>query len=108
MAELESEGEMSRVEAATFLAEFAEDLVDGADPREVYEEEFVAEEPETDTMTLMLGGDSATFAPPETLELEVELESSSSFFRDGVEQSVEFELSWEVEEPIDDDRIEVR
>lgn len=60
-------------------------------------------------ITLIVGGDSATVTVPNTMEFDVEVESRSPMFSSGVNQEIEFELSWEIEDPdeIGDDRIEV-
>lgn len=60
-----------------------------------------------ETMTLIVGSDSATVTLPESVEFEVEVESRSPLLSSGVEQSIEFGLSWAVEEASDDDSLEV-
>lgn len=97
MVSLESEGEMTRRDVAGFLHEFADELL-GIE--RVREDETLME---TDTreptrMTFIIGGDSATVTIPERVEFEVEIESRSPLLASGVQQEIEFELSWEVEE----------
>lgn len=60
-------------------------------------------------ITLIVGGDSATVTVPNTVEFDVEVESRSPMFSFGVNQGIEFELSWDIENPdeIGEDWIEV-
>ena len=102
MAELESQGILSRNEVANFLREFADEL-DGEtnDTRqerhdiEVSDEDSVGRE----RITLIVGGESATVTVPDVIEFEIEVESRSPLFGSGVNQGIEFELSWEIENP---------
>lgn len=110
MVSLESEGEMTRSEVATFLRDFADELDEGTvgagDERVIGEAESTADtaaEPgETKRMTFIIGGDSATVIVPDTVNFEVDIESRSPLFSSGVQQDIEFELSWEVEN-VDED-----
>lgn len=73
-------------------------------------EEFTEEESlDHKRITLIVGGDSATVTVPNTVEFDVEVESRSPMFSSGVNQGIEFELSWDIENPdeIGEDWIEV-
>lgn len=114
MVELESEGELTRSEVAVFLREFADEIDDGLFGRhpdsEERKEEFTDEESlDPKRVTLIVGGDSATVTVPETVEFDVEIESRSPMLSSGVHQGIEFELSWEIENPdeLNEDWIEV-
>jgi amphi-Trp domain-containing protein len=114
MVELESEGELTRGEVALFLREFASEIDESTFDREQGHE--VDREEVTDDgslgpkrVTLIVGGDSATVTVPETVDFDIEIESRSPMLRTGVHQELEFELSWEIENPdgLGDDRIAV-
>jgi len=114
MVELESEGDMTRSEVALFLREFADEVDDGTFASHLDQEErrdeATGEDPlEAKRTTLIVGGDSATVTVPETVEFDVEVESRSPMLSSGVHQEIEFELSWEIENPdeLRDDWIEV-
>lgn len=114
MVELESEGEMTRGEVALFLREFAGEIDDSTFDREqgheVHREEFTDESSlGPKRITLIVGGDSATVTVPETVDFDIEIESRSPMLSKGVHQEIEFELSWEIENPeeLGDDRIAV-
>lgn len=115
MAELESRGEMTRSEVAAFLREFATELDGSVLDRDrerlegEHREEFDEEPIEAKRMTLIVGGSSATVTVPDTIEFDVEVESRSPMLGSGVHQEIEFELSWEIENPdeLGDDRIEI-
>lgn len=83
----------------------------GRERREEFAEEEFAEEESLDhkRITLIVGGDSATVTVPNTVEFDVEVESRSPMFSSGVNQGIEFELSWDIENPdeIGEDWIEV-
>ena len=59
-------------------------------------------------ITFVVGGDSATVTIPETVEFDVEVESRSPLLQSGESQAVEFQLSWEVEERVQDDSIDLK
>ena len=59
-------------------------------------------------ITFVVGGESATVTVPETLEFDVEVESRSPLLKSGVNQEVEFHLSWEIEEQPGDDSIDLK
>jgi hypothetical protein len=114
MAELESQGELTRSEVATFLREFANEIDDGlvdrrSDREEIGEELTDENSLDTKRITLIVGGDSATVTLPETMEFDVEIESRSPMLASGAHQGIEFELSWEIENPdeLEGDWIEV-
>lgn len=114
MVELESDGEMTRVEVARFLREFAREIddgsLDGDQGGTVHREEFTEDDPAgPKRITLIVGGESATVTVPETVDFDIEIESRSPMLSSNVHQEIEFELSWEVENPdeLDDDRIAV-
>ncbi len=114
MVELESEGELTRGEVALFLREFAGEIDDGVfdreQGREAHGEEFTDDGSlGPKRITLIVGGDSATVTVPETVDFDIEIESRSPMLSSNVHQEIEFELSWEVENPdeLGDDRIAV-
>ena len=59
-------------------------------------------------ITFVVGGESATVTVPETLEFDVEVESRSPLLKSGVNQEVEFHLSWEIEDQPGDDSIDLK
>ena len=59
-------------------------------------------------ITFVVGGESATVTIPETLDFDVEVESRSPLLKSGVNQEVEFHLSWEIEEQPGDDSIDLK
>lgn len=149
MVELESEGQVTRNEVATFLHEFADELEDGIgdvvgehdesassdpagtvtgeqrqdrmasddtddefrrDERSDTDDEFDRdEESETDDVatgdrkriTVIVGGDSATVTVPDRMEFDVEVASRSPMLGSGVNQGIEFDLSWKIDDPDD-------
>lgn len=103
MTEIDAEREMSRVEVADYLREFADQL--GRTGPEI-----PAAEGETDDgrVTLLVGNDSATINPPETLVFEIEVESDTSLVGTDVEESVAFELTWRAEQIDEHDEIEIK
>ena len=103
MSEIETEREMTRAEVADYLREFAEQL-DRSGP------EIPASEEQTDDgrVTLLVGDDSATINPPETVVFEIEVDSDSSLVGTDVEESVAFELTWRVEDTEEHDEIEIK
>lgn len=124
MVEIESEGDMTRSDVAAFLREFADELDGGGigRPQDERPPESTAgqqTDPHRDVgdpggheprrITLIVGGESATVTVPETVEFDIEVESRSPLFRSGVDQEIEFELSWEIEDPdeIREDWLEV-
>lgn len=108
MVEFESESEMSRYEAATFLRRFADELEGvGGEGLEDSPDIGEVDERTAETMTVIVGDESATVVLPEVLELDVEIESRSPLFGSDVEQSIELEFSWEVEDLPEDETIEV-
>lgn len=114
MVELESDGEMTRSEVATFLREFSDEIDDGTfekhPDREPYKEEDIDEDSlDPKRITFVVGGDSATVTVPKTLEFDVEIDSRSPMLSSHVNQEIEFELSWEIEdsEELGEDVIEI-
>mgnify|MGYP001071399297 CR=1 FL=1 len=102
MVELEVEREMDRSQAADFLRRLADELEGTAGSPDIGEG---TTEPET--MTVVVGDQSATVALPDRLALDVEIESRSPLLESAVEQSIELELTWDVEELPEDEAIEV-
>ena len=114
MVELETEGEQTRTEVATFLREFADELDGGMsagldDERAGMDRERLSDENrvggaevngsrDAKRMTFIVGGDSATVTVPNTVEFEVEVESRSPMVSNNVEQSIELELSWKIDD----------
>lgn len=114
MVELESDGEMTRAEVARFLREFAREIDDGVfdgdQAEQAHREEFTDDDSlGPKRITLIVGGESATVTVPETVDFDIEIESRSPMLSSNVHQEIEFELSWEIENPdeLDDDRIAV-
>lgn len=100
MTELEARQEMTRTEVADYLREFAAQLdtssaAAGSRPHQPGEDD-------DGRVTFMVGNDSATINPPETIMFEVEVESDSPILG-GEEQEVEFELTWQAEASSDTD-----
>ena len=138
MVELETEGEMSRAEVATFLREFVDEL-EGAGAARDRDDRGTGvggdrqpaggrdtandrrsdadhsrdrgddDRPrDTNQITFVVGGESATVTVPETVAFDVEVESRSPLLSSGERQEIEFELSWEIEEPgREDDTVEM-
>ena len=108
MTELEAEQEMTRTEVADYLREFARQL-DTAVPE--VEPIGEGEDPTDGRVTFMVGNNSTTINPPETVEFEVSIGSDSELLGAGEEQEVEFELSWETTEAEtadDEDPLEIK
>lgn len=102
MVELESEGEMTRTQVASFLRRLADELGDGTAGGELTEAEL--EEGERTThehkeITFVINGESATVTMPNVVNFDVEVESRSPMFRSGINQEIEMELSWGIEKP---------
>lgn len=102
MTEIEAEREMTRDEVADYLREFADQL-DRTGP------EIPTDDVGTDDgkVTLVVGNDSATINPPETVVFEIEVESDTSLVGTDVEESVEFGLTWRAEDIEEHDEIEI-
>lgn len=127
MVELESEGVLTRAEVADFLREFADELagraggsgsvdqVEEVDRQEIGTGDERREDTETqpaadhERLTLIVGGDSATVTVPDAVNFDVEVESRSPMLSSGVNQGIEFELSWKIEDPdqLNEDWLEV-
>lgn len=108
MTTLESEQEMTRTEVATYLREFAAQL-DTTEP--VSESPTLTGADDDERITFMIGTDSHTINPPETVLFEVETGSDSSFVGSQTEHEVEFELSWKTEPAGEDeeaDELEIK
>ena len=102
MVELEAEREMDRTQAAGFLRRLADELEGTAGAPDIGD---AATEPET--MTVVVGDESATVVLPDRLALDVEIESRSPLLESAVEQSIEIELTWDVEDLPEDEAIEI-
>lgn len=111
MTEIEAEREMTRAEVAEYLREFADQL-ESSGPEIPHAEGTTNSESGTDAgdgkVTLVVGNDSATINPPETVAFEIEVESDSSLVGTGVEESVAFEVTWRAEETGEHDEIEIK
>ena len=124
MSEMDAETEMSRTEVATFFRELAEKL-EGRETSTGGRDEnspIIGNEEETttdrerattpdrgagETMTVIVGDESATVVLPDRMLLDVEVGSNSGILETGTGQRVKFELAWEAEEVPEDDSIEV-
>ncbi|MBV0901923.1 amphi-Trp domain-containing protein [Halomicroarcula salina] len=100
MTTLESERQMTRDEIAEYLHEFATQL-DSDSTTSAPTLSGGSDEDDT-RITFMVGNESQTIDPPESMAFEVEVESDSSLVGTGTETEVEFELSW-TNEPSDED-----
>lgn len=101
MTAIESRQEMTRSEVAEYLRAFAAQL----DPSDDVLEPGATDGDGADRrVTLMVGNDSATINPPETVTFEVEIDSERSLIGSGTEREVEFELAWETEEVESDEQ----
>lgn len=123
MVELESEGEMTRNQVAAFLHAFADELQgdaaghhdaqsDVTDHHGIDEDltERDAEDEEGKRITFIIGGDSATVTLPNVVDFEVEVESRSPLLGSSLNQEIDLELSWEIDQPeehAEADRIEI-
>ena len=121
MSEMDAETEMSRTEVATFFRELADKLegrergVRDEESPVIGNEDATATEREgttrgregAETMTLIVGEESATVVLPERMLLDVEVGSNTGMLDSGTGQHVAFELAWELEEVPEDDSIEV-
>ena len=108
MADIHARQEMTRTEVANYLREFAAKFetegIAGDSPhfeeggedhveeggRDRYEEGA-----EDRRVTLMVGNDSTTINPPETVSFEVDVDSNDALLSDGAKRQVEFVLTWE-------------
>jgi hypothetical protein len=106
MAELDVETELSRIEAANFLREIADELEGAGVTPDIGA--AVETGREAETMTVVVGDESATVVLPERLVMEVEIGSRSGILESGVDQHIELDLSWTVEETPEDESIEVK
>ena len=102
MVELEAERVMDRTQAAGFLRQLADELEGAAGAPDIGDRTT-----EHETMTVVVGDESATVVLPDRLELDVEIESRSPLLESAVEQSIEIELSWNVEDLPEDEAIEI-
>lgn len=61
-----------------------------------------------DSVTIIIGNESATINPPDTMRFQIEVESDSSMLSPGEDRMARFTLTWAGEEvpPNDDIRIE--
>ncbi|WP_049972291.1 amphi-Trp domain-containing protein [Haladaptatus cibarius] len=126
MAELEAEFEKSRSEIASYLREFATKLdaneasltesggrthhsTETASPTDSVDggTEQPSETRSSEKVTILVGNDSATVNPPETLSFSVAVDSDSSLMESGAEESVSFTLRWASEEVGEDDELSV-
>jgi hypothetical protein len=99
--------EMTRTEVADVLREFANQLDPSyAGELPVGEEE---EEPETDRrVTLLVGNQSATINPPDTVEFDVAVDTDSSLVSGDVAERAMFEITWQVDETEENDEFEIK
>lgn len=95
MTEIETQREMTRTEIAEYLHKFAEQL---GTSRSASDPSVHSQADGDGRVTFMVGDDSATINPPETIDFEIEVEADSSLIGDEAEYEVEFELSWQATE----------
>ena len=103
MTEIETQREMTRTEVAEYLREFADQLDRGGP--EIPDAEGT---PGEGKVTLLVGNDSATINPPETVTFEIEVESDRSLVGSEVEESVAFEVTWRADQTEEHDEIEIK
>lgn len=89
MNEFELEQEMSRTALATHLRTLADGLESG------------------EKVTLIVGDESVTVNPPETLHVKIETESDSSWLGGDDGQSMDIELGWAAEEVEQDEELTI-
>jgi len=116
MAEITAEREISRTDVASYLHEFAEQLADRTERTERTDRPERTPSPDpTDVeghghdgrVTFVVGNDSATINPPETVNFDVTVGADSSLVGDGTRESVVFELSWNTEEIEENDEFRI-
>lgn len=105
MTEIEADREMTRAEVAEYLREFADQLDRTGPEIPAAEERTTASDGK---VTLVVGNDSATINPPETVVFGIEVESDRSLVGTGVEESVGFEVTWRAEQTEEHDEIEIK
>jgi len=105
MTTLESERQMTRNDIADYLREFAAQL--DSDPTAAAPTLSGGADERDTRITFMVGDESQTINPPESMTFEVEVESDSSLVGTGTEHEVEFELSWTSETSDEDERDEM-
>lgn len=107
MTEIETQRQLDRSDVASYLREFADQL-DNDTRRTPVPGSEDAEETHTDgRVTFMIGNDSATVNPPETLAFDVSVGSDSSLVGEGARESVVFDLSWSTEDVEDSDEFRI-
>ena len=119
MAEIHSEQEKTRQEIAEYFREFADELESGMVSQRTTEqnrttEPHVSDQPtpdETaspdDKVTIIVGNESATINPPESLSFVIDIDTESSLMETGAERSATFSLRWSGEHVEADDTIEI-
>ncbi|WP_227352800.1 amphi-Trp domain-containing protein [Haladaptatus salinisoli] len=116
MSEISAERERSRAEVADYLRQFADKLDggDGSDRGDGRPEPDIGSDENADSerstgekVTFMVGNDSATVNPPETVSFVVEVNSDSSLVSPDETQRVGFELRWDADEIPEDDELSI-
>lgn len=134
MAELEAERDMSRTEVAEYLHLFA-DKIDTTDrqPEREHDEsragdetaasgdteshrEWTEHEPETAAeerssagkMTFMVGNESTTINPPDTVTFEMRVDSESSLIGSETGRTASFALHWDDADVPEDDEMSIQ
>lgn len=118
MGNVSSSQERSRAEIAEYLREFADELdSNGARTSREATSESERSGESTPTkrtgdggkVTVVVGNDSATINPPETLTFDVEVGSDSSLLEGtSTERSATFSLRWNEDHVEEDDELSVR
>ncbi|MFC4359582.1 amphi-Trp domain-containing protein [Halobium salinum] len=58
-------------------------------------------------VTFLVGNESTTVRPPETVTLDVDVDSDSSLMESGTERRVTFSLAWNVDDEVVDDEFSI-
>lgn len=118
MAEIHSEQEKTRREIADYFREFADELESGTAGRQTTDRSQTTEprasdqtpdEPVSadDKVTIIVGNESATINPPQTLSFVIDIDTESSLMETGAERSATFSLRWSGEHVEADDTLEI-
>jgi hypothetical protein len=95
MSEIEAEMKMTRGEVANYLREFAKQLDPLGEGRETAD--YESRDQDDRRVTFMVGEDSATIKPPETVTFEIEVDSDTALIGSRTTYEVMFELAWETD-----------
>jgi hypothetical protein len=108
MSELEATQELTRAEIAAYLREFADRLDASGGGGRVPGGSETTLESEGRKVTIVVGNDSATVNPPETLTFDIVVDSDSSLMGSDKNQRVTFGLRWPTEAVEEDTEIQIQ